>query len=250
MTIKARGFLSGNALKIIAAVTMLIDHVGFAFYPYFLPDPIMIAMRAIGRIAMPLFAFLIAEGCRYTKDRKKYFLMIFLLGIVCDVVYYVAMEQLYLCILTTFSFSILLIYSYDGMVKSVKEKNGSFLFSLICFACVLSLLVLVNSLAEKNNGYLDYGIIGAVLPLLCYVFKNKWLKLGMMALGVLALCLNDLFSGFNGFPYYWFAFAAVAIAALYNGERGRLRLKNFFYLFYPIHLVAIQGLVMLLLMLR
>ncbi|MBR2969063.1 MAG: hypothetical protein IKC36_04395 [Clostridia bacterium] len=246
MTIKFKGFLSGNTIKIISAVAMLIDHIGFAFYPYFIGETLMLAMRSIGRIAMPLFAFMIAEGCRHTKDRKRYFLMIFLLGVVCDIVYYVAMQELYLCILTTFSFSILLIYSYDGMVKSVKEKNNGFLYHLICFACVASVLVLANTWATDKGGYLDYGILGALLPLLCYLFKNRWLRTLMMALGVLAMCLSDMLGGFEGFPYYWFAFVPVIIAALYNGERGKLKLKSFFYLFYPIHLVAIQGIVILL----
>ena len=108
MTVSTKGFLSNNIIKIIAVITMVIDHVGVAFYPLFLNETTYLAFRGIGRIAMPLFAFLIAEGCRYTKDKKKYFTLIFLLGLVCDIAYFVAMEELYLCILTTFSFSILL----------------------------------------------------------------------------------------------------------------------------------------------
>jgi len=247
LTVSNKGFISNNIIKIIAVITMVIDHVGVAFYPTFLSESTYLVFRAIGRIAMPLFAFLIAEGCRHTKDKKKYFTLIFLLGIVCDIAYFVAMEELYLCILTTFSFSILFIYSFDGMIKSIKEKDGNFFLNLVYFASTFSVLVLLSSWVEKKGGTLDYGILGALLPLLCYLFKNKWLTLIPLSLGILALSLDYGYSGF-AFPVQWFAFLAVPIVALYNGKRGKYNLKYFFYLFYPVHLLLIEGIYLLLVM--
>ena len=240
MAIKYKGFLSGNALKIIAVVTMLIDHIGALFFPAFIPSEVMMPLRIIGRISMPIFAFLIAEGCRHTKDRKKYFLTVFLLGLVCDIVYYVAMGELYLCILTTFSFSILLIYAYDATIKSIKEKDGSFLYHLICFVAILSLLILAEKLVQDKGGVFDYGTIGAIFPLLCYVFKNRWLRLLMLALGLFAFCI------INPLTLQWYSFISLGIIALYSGERGKYNLKTFFYLFYPIHLLALEGIYLLL----
>jgi len=60
------GVLSNNQLKMIALVCMTIDHIG----AYILTD--WIILRIIGRIAFPIFAYMIAEGCAYTKNRKKY----------------------------------------------------------------------------------------------------------------------------------------------------------------------------------
>lgn len=57
--------LSGNQLKIIAMITMLIDHIGVNLFPS------VTIMRVIGRLSFPIFAYMIAEGCRYTRDRKK-----------------------------------------------------------------------------------------------------------------------------------------------------------------------------------
>ena len=71
---KAKLLLSGNALKIIAAVAMTIDHVGLMFFPQ------LKVLRIIGRIALPIFAFMIAEGCRYTRNKLRYFLTVFLLA--------------------------------------------------------------------------------------------------------------------------------------------------------------------------
>ena len=62
------GGLSGNALKIIAAVAMLIDHVGIMFFPT------VAIYRIIGRLSFPIFAFMIVEGYFHTKNLKKYVL--------------------------------------------------------------------------------------------------------------------------------------------------------------------------------
>ena len=67
--------LSGNTLKIVAAVSMLLDHIGVVFFPH------VAVFRILGRLALPIFAFMIAEGCRYTKNRLRYFLTIFGLGV-------------------------------------------------------------------------------------------------------------------------------------------------------------------------
>ena len=66
--ISSCGGLSGNSLKIIAAFAMLIDHVGIMFFPT------VAIYRIIGRISFPIFAFMIAEGCRYTRNKLKYIL--------------------------------------------------------------------------------------------------------------------------------------------------------------------------------
>ena len=78
---KGIGILSGNALKIIAAISMVIDHTGVIFFPD------VLIFRIIGRLGLPIFAFMIAEGCRYTKNKLKYFLSLLILGTACQLVY-------------------------------------------------------------------------------------------------------------------------------------------------------------------
>lgn len=53
--------MNRNQLKIIACISMLIDHIGYVLFPD------VTVLRLIGRIAMPIFAFFIGEGCLYTK---------------------------------------------------------------------------------------------------------------------------------------------------------------------------------------
>ena len=75
---------NGNTLKFLACITMLIDHAGILLFPQY--D----IFRIIGRIAFPIFAFMIAEGCRYTKNKLRHFLMIFGLGVLCQLAYVVS----------------------------------------------------------------------------------------------------------------------------------------------------------------
>ena len=61
-----KGFISGNQLKIIALVAMTWDHMGKQLFPQ------IGWLQIVGRLAFPIFAYMIAEGCAYTKNRKKY----------------------------------------------------------------------------------------------------------------------------------------------------------------------------------
>ena len=99
------GLLSGNMLKIIAAISMTLDHIGVIFFPQ------SFLLRCLGRLALPIFSFMIAEGCRYTRHRLRYFLGIFLLGTGCQLVYYLVSRSTYLNVLLAFSLSILMIYA-------------------------------------------------------------------------------------------------------------------------------------------
>ena len=78
--------LSGSALKIIAILSMVADHCA-----YFLmgPDtPMYGVLRCIGRIAFPVFAFLVAEGFAHSRDRMRYFLILLLAGALSEVPWY------------------------------------------------------------------------------------------------------------------------------------------------------------------
>ena len=117
--------LTGNQLKLIALVTMTIDHVGLLLLPQ------LVILRIIGRLSMPLYAYMTAQGCRYTHDRRRYFLRLAGLALVCQVVYYLADRSLYQCILVTFSLSVLCISAID------RARRGSGLGWTLGAAAVL-----------------------------------------------------------------------------------------------------------------
>ena len=118
-------------IKIIAAASMLLDHTGMILFPE------AAWMRILGRLALPLYALCIAEGFRHTRSRVKYFLRIFILGALCQVVYFLASEQPYLGILITFSLSIVLLFLLDALLMACKDyfattgRRISFEYTLI-----------------------------------------------------------------------------------------------------------------------
>ncbi|WP_394957991.1 TraX family protein [Scardovia wiggsiae] len=114
----ARFGYSATVLKWIALITMTADHIGFILFPQ------ATALRVIGRIAMPVFAYLIAEGCRYSRHRLRYFLTVLGTGAVCSVAaYYAAGGTLYQNILITFALSIATICSLQSLIDSVGGGN-------------------------------------------------------------------------------------------------------------------------------
>ena len=115
---------SGNALKIIAAISMLIDHIGVIFFPQ------IKIFRILGRIALPIFSFMIAEGARYTRNKLRYFLTVFSLATACQIVYFLYDGDTYMSILVTFSISIVTIYAMQFFKENLFSKNASILIKI------------------------------------------------------------------------------------------------------------------------
>lgn len=218
--------LTGNQLKIIAMIAMTCDHVGVQIFPQ------LLWLRIIGRLAMPVYAFMIAEGCRHTRDRKKYLLRLLGMGALCQVVYFVAMGSLYQCILITFSLSVCLISLLDQVEKEKTSANWGKLFAgtvLIFFLCVV-----LPDLLQGTDYEIDYGLAGVLLPVLIYGAGTRGLLLG--------LALTALKYG----GAQWLAFLAVPLLLCYNGQRGTANIGKLFYWYYPIHLVVIYAVSLLL----
>ncbi len=217
--------LTGNQLKIIAMITMTCDHVGMQIFPH------LLWLRMIGRLAMPIYAYMIAEGCRHTRDRKKYLLRLLGMGTLCQAVYLVAMGSLYMCILITFSLSVLLI---DLIERAEREKTtGSRIALFAGTMLIFSLCVVLPDLLPHTDYDVDYGLPGVLLPVLIYGAGNRGLLIG---LALVALKYGGV---------QWLAFLAVPLLLLYNGQRGKANIGKLFYWYYPIHLVVIYGISLL-----
>lgn len=216
--------LSNNALKIIAMVSMLIDHVGMEIFPTYK------IFRIIGRIAFPIFACMISEGCFYTKNRKRYLLLIAGLGIGCQAAYTIVCHSFYMNILLTFSLSVITIFAIDNFI----EKKSR--LSLLCVSGVASGVIcisLIFPLIFKESGFdIDYGFLGVLLPVAVYYSRNKTAKIISAAV---ILVLMAFMSG----EIQFFSLSAIPLLLLYNGKRGKLDMKYVFYIFYPAHLVII-----------
>lgn len=217
--------LTNNQLKIIAMVSMLFDHVGKELLPQY---PIL---QIIGRLAFPIFAYMIAEGCFYTKNKIKYFLTIFILGTGCQIVYTVAEHSFYQNVLITFSLSIALIFSLENFRIKKEKLSGIILFFTVLIVSILT--IVLPLLLEEYGFQIDYGIYGVLLPVAVFNGKDKERKL-VYTTGVLALLAHSFGGGIQ-----WFSLLSVPILALYNQKRGKYNIKPLFYIFYPAHLVVI-----------
>jgi hypothetical protein len=124
-TLKKLRIFNGNTLKILAAIFMFLDHFGLLF---FREGTLANAwLRGFGRLSMPLFAFMIAEGCRYTKNKVKHFFLLFGLGAACQIVYIIFdPHTMYLGILLTFSISTLIIYAMQYAKKCFFDDSVGF----------------------------------------------------------------------------------------------------------------------------
>ena len=235
--------LSGNVLKILGAIFMVIDHVGLMFFPY------VKVLRIIGRLAYPIFAFMIAEGCYYTKNKVRYFLNIFILGAVCQLVYYFYDGQLYMSILITFSLSILVIYAMQFMKETLFSNKGLLIksLSIAIFALSIVALYFLNEFLE-----IDYGFWGSLAPAFAIILRKPqncnsklWDVIDNNVSRVLAFGLGLLLLALNNSSIQIYSLLCLPILLLYSGKRGKLKMKYFFYFFYPIHLLVLQGIAIL-----
>ena len=218
--------MNGAILKILAVVFMTVDHVGMVLFPRY------VVFRQIGRLAFPIFAYMIAEGCRYTRSMPRYWGLVTAVAAVCQVAYFVAMDSLYQCIFVTFSLSIGLIW----LIKIAEDKGGvRWLLPILGIGAVFFLTEVLPSILSNTNYAVDYGFLGVMLPVAVYLGKNKWERLLFATVVLVALALDT-----GTIQFY--SLLSVPLLALYNGKRGRGPGKYFFYIYYPVHLLLIQGL--------
>lgn len=217
--------ISAFALKLIALAAMTADHAGLILF-----DGVA-AFRIIGRLSFPIFAYMIAEGCRYTKNKAKYLLKIAALGALCQIVFYTAQRSLYMGILISFSISAAMIFSIDYARK--KANTVAWFFPLLL---TIAAVLLCYSLPAVLPGFkIDYGFFGILLPVLVYLGRNKIEKLSLAFICLVLICLS-----FGGVQ--WYSLFAIIPLAFYNGARGRYPLKYFFYIYYPLHMVLLYAL--------
>ena len=218
--------LTSNELKLIALVSMTVDHVGSFLLPQYK------LLRIIGRLAFPIFAYMLAEGCRHTSSRLRYFCSIFGLAVLVQLFFWYTRHIIHQQILITFSMSLLLIFCGQEAEKrgSVWLLIGGVLLVFDAFICLL-----LKYLLPIRGFAVDYGLCGVVLPLLIYVGRTRTQRLAAAALGLTAVCIA------SSFAYQWFSLLAVPLLALYRGQRGDRRLKYLFYAYYPLHLLILES---------
>ena len=203
--------LSGSWLKVIAVLSMTIDHIA---YYYGVSNPYVYELiRTVGRIAFPTFAFLLAEGYVYTRNRQRYMLSLFTFAILSEIPWFLLNQDNSHNVLFTLLAGVIGMYIID-----TNRNKWVTLNSLVLIGC--------TTLMTET----DYSLNGFVLTLLFFMFRSRP---DLQMLFGLPLMYEYGFMGI---------LMAFAVIWLYNGERGFIRGKAWkyaFYAFYPVHLMMI-----------
>jgi len=167
-----------DILKVIAMVTMLVDHIGYLFFPS------MMIFRTIGRIAFPIFAYLIGIGYHHTSSLKKYMLRLFIFALVTQIPYSffnrtLVFEPFNLNILFTLLLGLAFIHLINDSISLMKsEISKKHLRLPLNITFLLSILVINEQVKFLGYGRgLEYGWYGIVLILIFYYTKGHTILL-------------------------------------------------------------------------
>ena len=203
--------ITSYQLKWIAIETMVIDHMGAILYPT------EMVFRYIGRVSFPIFCFLLVEGFCHTHDIFGYMARLGAFALMSEIPYDLAfngevLEFTHQNVFFTLLLGVILMY--------VLEKGGEWPQKAVEVLLVMWMAVFFHT---------DYGYRGILLIFIFYQLRRfRWAKLGCGA--AWNLIWNRSIQGYG-------AFAMIPIA-LYNGSRGK-KMKYFFYIFYPAHLLIL-----------
>lgn len=243
--------MTWNVLKWVAIAAMLIDHTAAVMgglFPFSWYDP----MRDVGRMAFPIFAYGIAQGCVYTHSARRYLGRLLLFALISEVPYQLALGQPLppRFATTNVFFTLFAGAACCQIVKFCKSKGRRW-----AWAAVVPVGAIVLLCEMQHTDYGGFGVLCILLPYLFWESKPA----RIIALGSVVALIYIVVSHFQGFgmPLYWiyapenvgsmvretlFALAGVGLLALYNGQPGSKKGKWFFYVFYPAHLLALFAL--------
>lgn len=242
------------SLKVLALVCMLCDHVAKVVLTTGVLTPwlgiegnlrLYTALTVIGRIAFPIFAWFVAEGCRKTKDPIKYILRLLLFALLSEVpfqlCFFGTLELGYHNVIFT-----LLLGALGALIgKHFMEKHPRWLGACVSGIAVMALAYFL---------YTDYGAWGVGLILVLFYLPEEKPRLLFLAawISVFQLIFHGSHVWLQGGDRYYLllqwlgALTSVLLLTMYHGEKGRGG-KWLFYWFYPIHLLLLYGIRLLLL---
>jgi hypothetical protein len=235
--------LNGFQIKLIAITIMVIDHAAILFFPG------IIVFRIIGRIAFPLFAFLITEGFRHTRSVKKYLFRLLLCAVLFQIPDWLFGSETMRHIFISWGWESVPSINYElnifatlflglaavSLYKKLKGKHIA--YSWLAVTAIAAAAQIIGA---------DYGAYGVFYIIVFYVAGrdiSKMLIGGIILHGSYAAyeaVTSYAASGVIAFPHsiQLYSLLSIGIIALYNGERGR-KMKYFFYLFYPLHMIVL-----------
>lgn len=221
-------------MKTIAAICMLIDHIGMLFYPEEL------AWRAIGRLAMPIFAYCLARGILHTSSLPRYMRRLAGFAVVSQIPFWLfrraALGGPFLTLNLNIGFTLLTGAGVILLVEKVRVAQGlgaSKGKRLLMMVGAQLLLIIADLLS------MDYGSYGILVIASCYYVQKTGKPMGFLLIFytiLTALCFCNMSI---------FLLQEVGVLGLVIGYELRnvseKRMGRFFYIFYPVHLLILVG---------
>ena len=214
--------LSQEALKLIACMTMLLDHIGIVILP-------STGLRIIGRIAFPIYCFLLAEGIAHTRNPKKYGLRLLIGALLAELPF----DLLFYGGLTFAHQSVMVTLLLGFLMAMWMKKTGNIMLPFaVCFLGAEFLST-------------DYGGFGVGLIALFFISREHPRKFLIQLVGMVftmwMMNSMEVSIGFIRMPIQMFALLAMVPIYFYSGEKQsrNVWIQRFFYLFYPVHLAVL-----------
>lgn len=237
-------------IKIIAFITMIIDHFAYFFY-YAISNDTYTLLRCIGRISMPLFAFCLYQGYKHTSNLNNYIKRIFKYAVVTQlIVVFIGIIIKYifpsieykvnfyteLNILFSFFLSLLILKVFNFLENFNIEKVRKIEYVSIVLVC---LIVIFSYMLLK----IEYGILVPIIILSLYIYDNisKIKVLNKTASSIMKIAYIIFISTILLFilsDIQKFCLFAIIPLALYNGKKGKYNLKSF-YILYPVQYIVL-----------
>ncbi len=210
-------------LKISAMLTMLCDHIGYVLISQKTYPQIYLILRLIGRIAFPLFCFMLVEGFTYTRSKRDYIIRLAIFAVISEIPFDLAITGKFFDIYNQNVMWTLLI-GFIAMYGLEKFTGINIAHTIIR---ILIILVCCGAALILNT---DYSIYGVLIIVVLYLYKNN------RTAKILWLCILLIMQGMIE------AFAILCIPFImgYDSSKNEVRLpKYFFYAFYPAHLLIL-----------
>lgn len=224
--------LSAFALKLIAAVSMITDHVGLLLSQHAGSqwETLWTGMRIFGRLAFPLYCFLLAEGFLHTGNVKKYMLRLGIFAVISELPFnYLISQQLfypdYQNVMVTLLIGLAMLYLYNGFVSRTQP--------------IYAIMVLISALCLAFAVECDYGAEGVLMIFLFYLFRFRPLLM-IVSVGAVMVLMGGL---------EVFGLLAFIPILFYNekkggdfikGQKAKKAVQYGAYALYPVHLTVLS----------
>jgi len=225
-------------LKIIAIIFMIIDHIGFVLCNN------DFTLRCIGRLAFPIFSFLIVNGFHHTKSKFKYLWRLGLFAIISEPIFDLGFfgslfDLNNQNVFFTLFLGVLLITILNNLSITIKEKEGDNIWTKLIYGLLAFWFIgLFASLNYTMNA--DYGWFGIlVIVLFYYTYESSILNKIMMFIGLLVINIVYIYDGNSNIEIL----SMLSLIPIYLFKDKKVEvskpLKYFFYIFYPLHILII-----------